>query len=88
MSFEGVAEPVAPTARDLSSDWQLVRLFLHQLDERVQQIAIWHWVDEMTQEEIALASGWSRQTVGKKLVHLRERAARLALRLGIQESFS
>jgi hypothetical protein len=31
----------------------------------------------MSQEEIATATGWSRQTIFKKLVFLRDRAARL-----------
>jgi RNA polymerase sigma-70 factor (ECF subfamily) len=73
-------------ARDRVSDWQIVRLFLHQFDDRLQQIAVLHWVDEMSQEEIAAAVGWSRQTVAKKLELLRERAAALGARLSDQEA--
>jgi biotin operon repressor len=36
----------------------------------------------MTQEEIAAATGWSRQTIVKKLAFLREEAARLKRQLG------
>jgi RNA polymerase sigma factor (sigma-70 family) len=81
VELEPVAEP-----RNVAADWQIIRLFLHRLDDRLQQIAVLHWVDEMTQDEIADATGWSRQTVCKKLGQLRERAARLAARLRAQES--
>ena len=74
--------------RDEAADWQVVRLFLHRLDEREQQVAVLHWVDEMTQDEIAAATGWSRQTVCKKIAMLRERAARLAVQLRAQESWA
>lgn len=77
---------IAIPHRDVSADWQVVRLFLHCLDERLQQVAVLHWVDEMTQDEIATATGWSRQTVCKKLNQLRERAAHLAARLRAEES--
>ena len=84
-AFAGDAAAVIEP-RDQAADWQIVRLFLHRLDERMQQIAVLHWVDEMTQDEIADATGWSRQTVCKKLGQLRERAARLAAQLRAQES--
>ena len=71
-----------------ASDWQIIRRFLHRLDERVQQIAVYHWVDEMTGDEIAAATGWSRQTVCKKLEQLRQRAANLAANLRAEESWA
>jgi RNA polymerase sigma-70 factor (ECF subfamily) len=86
--FEAGVEIAGVAARDEAADWQIVRLFLHRLDERMQQIATMHWIDEMTQEEIASATGWSRQTVGKKLDQLRERAAKLGARLRAQESWA
>lgn len=58
-------------------DWQLVRAFLDRFDDKVQQVAVLHYLDEMTQEEIAQATGWSRQTVWKKLQLLSARAAAL-----------
>jgi RNA polymerase sigma-70 factor, ECF subfamily len=92
---EQLFDPLAPelarlpaTTRDEAADWEIVRMFLHRLDERLQRIAVMHWVDEMTQDEIAAETGWSRQTVCKKLKQLRERAARLAVRLGAQESWA
>jgi RNA polymerase sigma-70 factor (ECF subfamily) len=50
---------------------------LGRFDARVQQVAVLHYVGDMTQEEIAEATGWSRQTVNKKLALLRDRARRL-----------
>jgi DNA-binding transcriptional regulator LsrR (DeoR family) len=35
-----------------------------------------HYLDDLTQEEIAASIGWSRQTVFKKLTLLRTSAAR------------
>jgi len=58
-------------------DWQVIRAFLTRFDERVQQIAVFHYLDEMNHVEIAELTGWSRQTVIKKLQHLSERAQAL-----------
>lgn len=55
---------------------------LGQLDERTRQVAIHYYLDEMTQEEIAVRTGWSRQTVNKKIGQVQERAAQLRERLG------
>lgn len=55
---------------------ELVLGFLDRFDDRVKQIAVLHFVDELGQDEIAAATGWSRQTVSKKLALLRERAER------------
>jgi RNA polymerase sigma factor (sigma-70 family) len=81
-------EVASRPAHSQVSDWQIIRLFLHHLDDRLQQIAVLHWVDEMSQDEIANAIGWSRQTVNKKVAYLRERAAKLAARLINQESLA
>ena len=48
---------------------------LGQLDRRTLEIVVYHFVDEMPQEEIALLSGWSRKTIGKKLAAFRAHAA-------------
>jgi RNA polymerase sigma-70 factor (ECF subfamily) len=50
---------------------------LSQLDRRSLAVVVYHYLDEMSQEEIAEVSGWSRKTVGKKLAAFRERAAQL-----------
>ncbi len=62
-------------------DREVVMCFLDRFDDRVKQVAVLHYLDEMTQEEIAAATGWSRQTVFKKLAFLRDRAQALRMRL-------
>jgi RNA polymerase sigma factor (sigma-70 family) len=61
--------------REVSEDRQLASRLLARLPERVQQVAILHYVEQMTQDEIAAATGWSRQTIHKKLRLVRQRAA-------------
>jgi RNA polymerase sigma-70 factor (ECF subfamily) len=69
----------AHAGRGVSSieDREIVLRFLQRFDDDLKQIAILHYMDELTQEEIASATGWSRQTIVKKLAYLAERAARL-----------
>jgi RNA polymerase sigma-70 factor, ECF subfamily len=62
-------------------DRELVLRFLSRFDERTQQVAVLHYLDELPQEEIARATGWSRQTVFRKLTLLRESAAELRANL-------
>ena len=62
-------------------DRDVVMRFLSSFDDRVKQVAVLYYLDEMTQEEIATATGWSRQTVFKKLSLLRQRATTLKARL-------
>ena len=69
------ATSVQPSAA--LEDREVVLAFLHCFDERVQRVAVLHYLDEMTQDEIAASTGWSRQTVWKKLQLLRERAEAL-----------
>jgi RNA polymerase sigma-70 factor (ECF subfamily) len=81
-----LADPT-PEAEDRSTrissveDREVVLRFLDRFDDRVKKIAVLHYLDEMTQDEIAAATGWSRQTVFKKLIFLRQRAAALRVRL-------
>lgn len=37
------------------------------LDEETRELALLHWLDGMTQEEVAHQTGYSRKTVGVKL---------------------
>src|SRR5712692_6909018 len=62
-------------------DRDVVLRFLAHFDDRLKKVAVLHYLDEMTQEEIAEATGWSRQTVFKKLAVLRDRAQALRMRL-------
>ncbi len=52
--------------------------FLSDLDTRERSVAVMAFVDGMNQGEIAGETGWSRQTINKKLKMLRQRA-RVAL---------
>lgn len=70
-----------PTGASALEDRDLILRFLGNFDDRVKQVAVLHYLDEMTQEEIAAVTGWSRQTIFKKLAFLRTRAAALRSRL-------
>ena len=56
---------------------QAVLRMLARFEIRVQVVAILHYLGELTQEEIADATGWSRQTVNKKLALVRAKVRRL-----------
>jgi RNA polymerase sigma-70 factor (ECF subfamily) len=60
---------------------ETVLAFLDRFDDRMKQIAVLYYIDELSQDEIAEAVGWSRQTVSKKLGFLKDRARRLRLSL-------
>src|SRR5262252_3991385 len=75
--FDLLARRGAPALEDR----EVILRFLASFDERLKQVAVLHYLDEMTQEEIAAATGWSRQTIFKKLAFLRSRAAALRVRL-------
>lgn len=73
-------DPEGPStdASDRLADRQIVLRFLGHLDKPLQRIAILHYVDQFAQGQIAEETGWSRQTVNKKLGQLRQKAKRLA----------
>jgi len=54
-----------------------VRGLMHALDASSQRLAVLHFLDELTQEEIAAELGLSRRTIGKRLKALRTRAREL-----------
>ncbi|MCU0665316.1 MAG: RNA polymerase sigma factor [Myxococcota bacterium] len=64
----------------MSEAGEIVLRFFGTLPDKLQQVALLHYVDGLTQERIAQELDWSRRTVGKKLVELEERAVRLAKR--------
>ena len=51
-----------------------VRYLLNRFNEIDAQIAVFAYLDRMTQEEIAEVTGLSRKTVGKKLKYITEEA--------------
>ena len=75
---ESSPDLAAPGAgRPAIEDREIILRFLERFDDRVKEVAVLHYLDELTQEEIAAATGWSRQTVIKKLAYLAERAETL-----------
>ncbi|MCK6552512.1 sigma-70 family RNA polymerase sigma factor [Myxococcota bacterium] len=63
-ALERLAE--APADRDAERTW-LVGEVLTRVKPRVREVAVLYWVDEMTQDEVAEATGYSRKTVKEKL---------------------
>src|SRR4029078_13217975 len=53
---------------------EFVSPFLDRFHARVKRIAVLHYVNQMTQEEIAQITGCSRQTVLKQIAFVRRRA--------------
>ncbi len=66
-----------PSPAGAVDDADVVMRFVERFDERTRQVAVLYYLDGLTHEEIAQETGWSRQTVRKKLVFLQERAAAL-----------
>lgn len=68
-------EPAVEPARvEIAS---FVRALLARLNAREQEVAVLSFLDEMTQDEIALALGRSRKTVVRALASIRAVAAEL-----------
>lgn len=55
----------------------LVLSLLGRLKEKDRQVAVWFFLDGLSQGEIAQELGWSRQTVNKRVQVIRERAEKL-----------
>jgi RNA polymerase sigma-70 factor (ECF subfamily) len=51
-----------------------IRALLRDVPDDLQQLAIYYFVDEMSQSEIAVATGIPRRTVGYRLEQFRARA--------------
>jgi RNA polymerase sigma-70 factor (ECF subfamily) len=66
--------PVAPGAARVDERDAVLR-FLHMLEESERTIAVLAFVDGLSQGEIADETGYSRQTINKKLGVIRARAS-------------
>lgn len=55
----------------------LITRLMKVIDRRSQEILVYHFVDDMTQDEIASLIGVSRRAVVKRLGKIRDRARRL-----------
>jgi RNA polymerase sigma factor (sigma-70 family) len=62
---------------DTVVDLELLAKLVERLDATSLEILVYHFVDDMAQEEIATLTGLSRKTVGKRLQQVRDHAARM-----------
>jgi RNA polymerase sigma-70 factor (ECF subfamily) len=69
-ALESVAGPSDPARA------RLVAQVLEACPSRVREVAVLYYLDEMTQEEVATAVGYSRKTVKEKLAQFLETARR------------
>jgi RNA polymerase sigma-70 factor (ECF subfamily) len=56
----------------------LLTKLVRELDEAETEVLTYHYLDDMTQDEIGALLGLSRKTVGKRLERVRERVRRIA----------
>jgi RNA polymerase sigma-70 factor (ECF subfamily) len=68
-------EPWESSSAGQAEDRDMVLKFLGGLDDKLRQVAVLHYLDEMGQEEIARAVGCSRQTVVNRLTAIKQRVA-------------
>jgi RNA polymerase sigma-70 factor (ECF subfamily) len=60
---------------------EIVLRYLHTLSDKLKQIAMLHYIDGLSQDQIAAEVGWSRRTVGKKMKQLKKHAEILKKRV-------
>lgn len=61
-----------------SANRDLLEKVLLKLDKKSRQILVYRFYDDMTQEEIAKLTGYSRKTIGKKLQLIRTTVTQMA----------
>jgi RNA polymerase sigma-70 factor, ECF subfamily len=66
-------EPWDSSSAMVAEDRDMVMKFLGGLEDKLRQVAVLHYLDEMGQEEIARAIGCSRQTVVNRLAAIKQR---------------
>ena len=67
-----------PRIDDIVVDRQLLSSLAHRLDAPSWEVLVCHFIDDMTQEEIAVLLGLSRKTIVRRLARIRDEAGRLA----------
>ncbi|MBN2341477.1 MAG: sigma-70 family RNA polymerase sigma factor [Deltaproteobacteria bacterium] len=70
-----------------SADRDLLEKVIQKLDKKSRQILVYRFYDDMTQEEIAQLTGYSRKTIGKKLQLIRNTVIYLSEGSGLQAGF-
>ncbi len=70
-------EPLSPTAAAPPEARTALQSVLRQVPEELAQVAVYYYVDDMDQAEIAAVLGVSRRTIGYRLDRFREQAQRI-----------
>jgi RNA polymerase sigma-70 factor (ECF subfamily) len=65
------------------SDRELLTKFLDRFDDKTKHLVLLYHLDGYSQDQIAEETGWSRQTVNKKLARVQKKAASLRRTLGM-----
>ncbi len=74
----GIARDAAVGSTQAMPEWTAaLRKVLEQLPDELGQVAVYYYVDEMDQDEIAAILGVSRRTVGYRLDRFRKEARAL-----------
>lgn len=76
------ATPVRTTCEQRAIDLDLLLKLCARLDALSCEILVYRFLDDMTQDEIAELTGYSRKTVGKRLEGARQMVLSLAERPG------
>ncbi len=64
--------PVRTRCEDRVVDLDLLTRLAQRLDDRVGEVLIYYYFDDLSQEEVAELAGLSRRTVGKYLQRIRD----------------
>jgi RNA polymerase sigma factor (sigma-70 family) len=75
---EAPALPARTTCEERAIDLDLLLKLSAQLDQLSCEMLVYRFIDDMTQDEIAALTGYSRKTVGKRLDDARSAVLRLA----------
>jgi len=75
---ESLRGPARTRLDDRVVDRQLLASLADRIDAQAWEILVYHFVDDLTQDEIADLIGTSRKTVVRRLRWIREEARRLA----------
>jgi RNA polymerase sigma factor (sigma-70 family) len=75
---ETLRGPARTRLDDRVVDRQLLASLADRIDPQAWEILVYHYLDDMTQDEIAGLIGASRKTVVRRLAAIREEARRLA----------
>jgi RNA polymerase sigma-70 factor (ECF subfamily) len=75
---EALRGPVRTRLDERVVDRQLLASLADRIDAEAWEILVYHFIDDMTQDEIASLIGTSRKTVVRRLQTIREQARRLA----------